>query len=182
MSFANAPPSVNGDGVVTIENMTAQFDPSVTWDDLAELRERWPGQMLVKGLIRPEEIARVVALGADGIHLSNHGGRQLDRVPATIELLPALREAAPEGLAIVLDSGVRTGTDIVIALALGADAAAVGRAYLYGLMAGGEPGVDRALEILSTELRRTMALLGVRTVDELRSGGPELLRRPSALT
>jgi L-lactate dehydrogenase (cytochrome) len=179
LSFANAPPSVDGEGGLTIENMTAQFDPSVTWDDLADLRERWPGRMLVKGLIRPEEVPRVVAVGADGIHLSNHGGRQLDRVPATIELLPALREAAPEGLVIVLDSGVRNGTDIAVALALGADAAAVGRAYLYGLMAGGEAGVDRALHILSTELLRTMALLGVTTVDELRAVGPELLCRGS---
>jgi L-lactate dehydrogenase (cytochrome) len=181
LSFANAPPGVDGEGGVTIENMTTQFDASVTWDHLAELRELWPGRMLVKGLIRPEEVSRVVAIGADGIHLSNHGGRQLDRVPATIELLPAVREAAPERLVIVLDSGVRNGTDIVVALALGADAAAIGRAYLYGLMAGGEAGVDRALHILSTELRRTMALLGVTTVDELRSAGPELLCRASAL-
>ena len=155
--------------------MSAQFDPSVTWEDVAEIRKLWPGKLLVKGPLVPADVPRALDAGVDGLHLSNHGGRQLDRLPATIDMLPALRDAAGDEVPIILDSGVRHGADIVVALALGANAVAVGRAYLYGLMAGGERGVDRALELLGAELRRTMALLGVRSSEEIRVSGRDLL-------
>ena len=111
---------------------------------------------------------RVVDAGADGVLLSSHGGRQLDRAPVPVELVPAVREALDGRAEILVDSGITTGADIVAALALGAHAALVGRAYLYGLMAGGQRGVARAVEILSREVVQTMALLGVSSVTELR--------------
>ncbi|HEX4717144.1 MAG TPA: alpha-hydroxy acid oxidase [Thermoleophilaceae bacterium] len=175
--FANAPPGVGGHAGVTIENMTAQFDPSVGWDDLADIRSRWPGQLLLKGAIGPEDARRAIAAGVDGLHLSNHGGRQLDRTVPPIDLLPAVREAVGDEVAIVVDSGIRHGADVAVAIALGADAGAIGRAYLYGLMAAGEPGVDRVAALFAAQFTRTMQLLGVRTVDELRALGPELLRQ-----
>jgi L-lactate dehydrogenase (cytochrome) len=175
LAFANAPPALDGTGGVTIENMSAQFDPSVTWEDVAEIRKLWPGKLLVKGPLVPADVPRALDAGVDGLHLSNHGGRQLDRLPASIDMLPALRDAAGDEVPIIFDSGVRHGADIVVALALGANAVAVGRAYLYGLMAGGERGVDRVLELLGAELRRTMALLGVSSTEEIRVSGRELL-------
>jgi L-lactate dehydrogenase (cytochrome) len=173
--FANAPPEIAGG--VTIENMTAQFDPSVEWRELEEIRERWPRALVLKGTIGPEDARRAVAAGVDGIHLSNHGGRQLDRTVATLDLLPAVREAVGDELPIILDSGIRHGADIAIAVALGADAGAVGRAYLYGLMAAGEAGVERATDLLAAQFRRTMQLLGVTSIGELRGRGLDLLRR-----
>ncbi|MDH2445155.1 alpha-hydroxy acid oxidase [Amnibacterium sp. CER49] len=137
------------------------FDPGIDYDDLAWLRSRWPGNLLVKGIVNPEDARRVVAAGADGVVVSNHGGRQLDRSPATLDVLPAVREAVGESTTVLLDSGVRNGQDIIAAVALGADAVLVGRAYLYGLMAGGERGVDRAAEILRSEYQRALQLLGL---------------------
>jgi L-lactate dehydrogenase (cytochrome) len=177
--FANAPPDVAAG--VTIENMTAQFDPSVEWGELAAIREHWPGTLLLKGTIGPEDARRAVAAGVDGIHLSNHGGRQLDRTVATLDLLPSVRAAVGDELPIIIDSGIRHGADIAIAVALGADAGAVGRAYLYGLMAAGEAGVDRVAELLATQFRRTLQLLGVTSIAELRAHGGELLRRSESL-
>jgi L-lactate dehydrogenase (cytochrome) len=137
------------------------FDPGLSYDDLSWLRAKWPHRLLVKGIVNPADAQRVVALGADGVVVSNHGGRQLDRTPATLDVLPAVREAVGPDVTVLLDSGVRTGQDIVAAVALGADAVMVGRAYLYGLMAGGERGVERAYEILRTEYQRTLQLLGL---------------------
>ena len=137
------------------------FDPGLAYDDLAWLRQRWPHALLVKGVLNPADARRVVALGADGVVVSNHGGRQLDRAPATLDVLPAVREAVGPDTAVLLDSGVTHGQDVVAALALGADAVMVGRAYLYGLMAGGERGVERAVEILRSEYQRGLQLLGV---------------------
>ncbi len=173
--FANAPPSLDGTGGVTIENMSAQFDPSVSWADVAWLRERWPGRLLVKGPLSPEDARRAVDAGADGVHLSNHGGRQLDRSVPPVRTVPAVRDAVGHDATVLVDSGIRSGADIVAAVALGADAGAVGRAYLYGLMAAGEPGVDHALALLAAQVRRTMELLGVTSVGELRERGTELL-------
>jgi L-lactate dehydrogenase (cytochrome) len=137
------------------------FDPGLRYDDLAWLRRTWPHKLLVKGLLNPADAERVMAMGADGVVVSNHGGRQLDRTPATLHMLPAVRAAVGPQATVVLDSGVTHGQDIVAALALGADAVMAGRAYLYGLMAGGERGVERALEILRSEYQRGLQLLGL---------------------
>lgn len=143
------------------------FSPGLDFDDLAWLRERWPHHLLVKGVLNPADARRVVRMGAEGVVVSNHGGRQLDRTPATLDVLPAVREAVGPGATVLLDSGVTHGQDILAAVALGADAVMVGRAYLYGLMAGGERGVQRAADILAREVERTLQLLGVTCVQEL---------------
>lgn len=140
---------------------TLLFDPGLQYADLEWLRRKWPHKLLVKGLVNPADAERVVALGADGVVVSNHGGRQLDRAPATLHVLPAVREAVGADVTVILDSGVTHGQDIIAALALGADAVMAGRAYLYGLMAGGERGVERALEILRSEYQRGLQLLGL---------------------
>ncbi len=164
-----------GRAAVTIEGTGALFNPAITWDDIADLRSRWPGRLVVKGPLSPADAARAVAAGADGLQLSNHGGRQLDRAVPPVQTIAAVREAVGPDVTVLVDSGIRHGSDIAVALALGADACAVGRAYLYGLMAGGEAGVDKALDILAAQFRRTMQLLGVPSVTELRSAGRELL-------
>jgi L-lactate dehydrogenase (cytochrome) len=164
-----------GHPAVTIEDTGALFNPGITWDDIAELRARWPGPLVIKGPLGPADAARAVAAGADGVQLSNHGGRQLDRTVPPADMIAAVREAVGPSVPVLVDSGIRHGSDIAVALALGADACAIGRAYLYGLMAGGEAGVDKALVILAGQFRRTMQLLGVPSVAELRSAGRELL-------
>lgn len=175
--FANSPPEIEHGGGITIENMSSQFDPTVDWEDIAEIRRLWPGPMLVKGTLGPEAAVAAIGAGADGVHLSNHGGRQLDRTIPPIDLVADVRAAVGDGATIVVDSGIRHGTDLAIAVALGADAGGIGRAYLYGLMAGGEAGVDRSLALLDQQFRRTMALLGVASVPELRARGSDVLRR-----
>ena len=175
--FANSPPEVQHGGGITIENMTAQFDPSVGLDDIAQLRSQWPGALLVKGPLGADAAVAVIEAGADGIHLSNHGGRQLDRIIPPLRLLPEVRAAIGDEPTVIVDSGIRDGTDLAIALALGADAGAIGRAYLYALMAGGEPGVDLVLDLFARQFRRALALLGVTSVAELREHGDALLRR-----
>ena len=143
------------------------FDPALTVADLEWARGQWPGKLVVKGVQSVADAERVVAAGADGVLLSNHGGRQLDRAPVPLELVPAVRAKLDGRAEVLVDSGITTGADVVAAIALGAHAALVGRAYLYGLMAGGQRGVARAVQILSDEVARTMALLGVNTVGEL---------------
>jgi L-lactate dehydrogenase (cytochrome) len=144
------------------------FDPSVTWADLDWLRQVWDGELLIKGIQHVADAEAAITAGADGIVLSNHGGRQLDRAPTTIEQLPRVREALGPDATILIDGGFRSGADVAAALCLGADAVLIGRPYLYGLMAGGEAGVRRAVEIFAAGLRRTMQRLGARTVAELR--------------
>ncbi|MCL3859483.1 alpha-hydroxy acid oxidase [Actinotalea sp. K2] len=151
------------------------FDPSMTLADLEWLRASWDGPLIIKGIQTVEDAQRVTDAGADAIVLSNHGGRQLDRAPVPLRLLPDVAEAVGDRTEVWVDTGIMSGADIVAALALGADATMVGRAYLYGLMAGGERGVDRAAEILTREVQRTMALLGVSSVTEL---GPQHVRLP----
>lgn len=143
------------------------FDPSIGPDSLDWIREWWPGRLLVKGILSVQSAREAIDRGADGVILSNHGGRQLDRTPAPITLLPAVRKELGPEVPILVDSGIRNGQDIVAAKALGADAALVGRAYLYGIMAGGQDGVVRAYEILAAEYQRAMQLLGVRRSSEL---------------
>jgi L-lactate dehydrogenase (cytochrome) len=155
------------------ELINKMFDPTVTMRDLSWLREIWSGPLIVKGIQHPDDARAVVDLGADAVVVSNHGGRQLDRAVTPLEALPGVLDAVGDRAEVLLDGGVRSGADVAAAVALGARACLVGRAYLYGLMAGGERGVARAVEILSLELVRTMQLLGVDSVAHL---GPEQVR------
>src|SRR5699024_4737394 len=147
--------------------INGMFDPALTLEDLAWLRDAWPGTLLVKGVINTQDARTIVEAGADGLVISNHGGRQLDRTPATLHVLPKIREAVGDNTEIILDSGIMSGSDIVIALAAGADFALIGRAYLYGLMAGGARGVERIIQILKDEVEITMSLLGVTSIQDL---------------
>jgi (S)-mandelate dehydrogenase len=151
-----------------------EMDASFDWDELNRLRELWPGKLLLKGVERPDDAERAAAAGCDGVIVSNHGGRQLDGATPTLEALPAIASAVGGKMTVLLDGGVRRGVDIVKARALGAQAVLTGRATLFGVMAGGEPGARRALEILSDELQRAMKLCGVRSTAEI---GPHLLFR-----
>ena len=150
------------------------FDATICWDDIGWIREFWRGKLIIKGVLTVADAERAAALGVDGIVLSNHGGRQLDSCVAPIEVLPEIVAAAGARLAVIIDSGFRRGTEVVKALALGAQAVMVGRAALYGLIAGGEPGVDRALAVLEREIERVLGQLGCNSIADLR---PELLRR-----
>jgi L-lactate dehydrogenase (cytochrome) len=162
----------------TIHRTGDLFNPAASWDDIAMLRDRWAGKLMLKGPISPSDARRAVSLGVDGLQLSNHGGRQLDRAIAPVDLIASVREAVGPEVSLVVDSGVRHGSDIAVALALGADACSIGRAYLYGLMAGGELGIDKAIDILTDQFRRTLHLLGMRSAAELRAHGRELLVAP----
>jgi L-lactate dehydrogenase (cytochrome) len=147
--------------------LDTMFDPTVTFADLAWIKSQWPNRLVVKGIQTLDDARAVVDLGVDGIVLSNHGGRQLDRGSVPFHLLPSVARELGGSCEVLLDTGIMSGADIVAAIALGARFTLVGRAYLYGLMAGGEAGVDRAIEILSSQVRRTMALLGVTNLEEL---------------
>ncbi|AZI57106.1 alpha-hydroxy-acid oxidizing protein [Nakamurella antarctica] len=151
------------------------FDPTMTVKDLDWIRSFWDGPLIVKGIQTVEDAKRVVDAGADAIVLSNHGGRQLDRAPVPLRLVPDVAEAIGGRAEICVDTGIMSGADIVAAIALGANHTMIGRAYLYGLMAGGERGVDRAAEILTKEITRTMQLLGVNKISDL---GPQHVRLP----
>lgn len=149
------------------EYLDTMFDPTVTFEDLRWIKEQWPNKLVVKGIQTLDDARAVADLGVDGLVLSNHGGRQLDRAPVPFHLLPIVAREVGGSCEILLDTGIMGGADIVAAIALGARFTLVGRAYLYGLMAGGEAGVERAIEILSSQLTRTMRLLGVTSLDEL---------------
>ncbi len=146
--------------------------------DIARIRDSWPRKLIIKGLLTVEDCVRAAEIGADAVAISNHGGRQLDWAVAPLDLLPAVRQALGGRITILVDGGMRRGTDIIKALALGADAVFVGRAVLYGVAAAGRKGAKRALDILREELDRDLGLLGVRSVDEL---NPRLLVRASEL-
>jgi L-lactate dehydrogenase (cytochrome) len=164
-----------GRGTMTIQRTGTLFNPTVGWDDIASLRSRWPGKLVIKGPLSPADARRAVATGADGIQLSNHGGRQLDRAVSPVDLIAPVRDAVGPDVPVLVDSGVRHGADIAVALALGADACAIGRAYLYGLMVGGEQGVDKALDILAAQFDRTLHLMGLGSADEVRALGRDML-------
>jgi L-lactate dehydrogenase (cytochrome) len=159
------------------EYLDQMFDPTLTFDDLSWIKARWPGKLVVKGIQTLDDARKVVDLGVDGIVLSNHGGRQLDRAPIPFHLLPAVARELGAHAEILMDTGIMSGADIVAAVALGARSTLIGRAYLYGLMAGGEAGVRRAIDILSAQLTRTMQLLGVSCLDELMPSHVTQLRR-----
>ena len=149
------------------ELLDSMFDSTVTYEDLKWIRGQWQGNLVVKGIQNVDDAMMSVAAGADAIILSNHGGRQLDRAPVPLHLLPEVVKAIGDKAEVQVDTGIMHGADVVAALASGAKFTWIGRAYLYGLMAGGKPGVDRTLEILRTQISRTMKLLGARTVAEL---------------
>jgi (S)-mandelate dehydrogenase len=152
-----------------------KMEKHLSWDFLARLRERWPHRLLLKGVMHPQDAEHAVKLGLDGIVVTNHGGRQLDGVPATLDCLPAIVEVARGKLSIILDSGIRRGTDILKACALGADAVLLGRATLYGVAVGGQAGAGHALDLLSNELRLALTLLGQPDLNQLRAS-----RQPDA--
>jgi L-lactate dehydrogenase (cytochrome) len=164
------------DGTVA-ELLDSMFDPTVGYDDLVWIKDRWPGPVVVKGVQTLDDARRCADLGVDGVLLSNHGGRQLDRAPIPFHLLPTVRRELPDEVEVWVDTGIMSGADIVAAIAQGAGFTLVGRAYLYGLMAGGRAGVDRAIQILSDEVVRTMKLLGVGSTSELEPGHVTQLRR-----
>jgi L-lactate dehydrogenase (cytochrome)/glycolate oxidase len=149
------------------ELLDSMFDPTVTYEDLKWIRGQWQGNLVVKGIQNVDDAMMSVAAGADAIILSNHGGRQLDRAPVPLHLLPEVVKAIGDKAEVQVDTGIMHGADVVAALASGAKFTWIGRAYLYGLMAGGKPGVDRTLEIFRTQIIRTMKLLGARTIAEL---------------
>ena len=149
------------------ELLDSMFDPTVTYEDLKWIRGQWKGNLVVKGIQNVDDAVMSIDAGADAIILSNHGGRQLDRAPVPLHLLPEVIKAVGNKAEVHVDTGIMHGADVVAALASGAKFTWIGRAYLYGLMAGGKPGVDRTLEILRTQISRTMKLLGARTVAEL---------------
>jgi L-lactate dehydrogenase (cytochrome) len=159
------------------ELLDHMFDPTVTYEDLAWIRTQWKGKIVVKGVQSLADAKRLAAMGVDGITLSNHGGRQLDRAPVPFHLLPSVVKEVGMDTEVHLDTGIMSGADVVAAVALGARYTMVGRAYLYGLMAGGEAGVDRMIQILAEQIERTMRLLGVASLEELEPGHVTQLQR-----
>lgn len=161
------------------ELLDVMFDPTVDYDDLKWIKGQWPGKLVVKGVQTVDDAKKLAKMGVDGIVLSNHGGRQLDRAPIPFHLLPRVAKEVGKDTEIHLDTGIMSGSDIVASVALGAKFTLIGRAYLYGLMAGGQRGVERALQILTEEIVRTMKLLGVSSLEEL---GPKHVTQLSALS
>jgi (S)-mandelate dehydrogenase len=147
--------------------MGTQINARLSWDDMARIRARWKGKLVLKGILCVDDARRAVEMGADGIVLSNHGGRQIDSAVSGVELLPAVSAEVGERITVLVDGGIRRGSDVLKALALGADAVMIGRPALYGLAAGGQPGVAHALGLLRAEMERTLALLGCRSLGEL---------------
>lgn len=177
LTFGNLEKAVPG--ASTPENfkewVDAQFDPTVTWDDLDWVREHWKGAVVVKGLLDPADAREAADRGVDGVVVSNHGGRQLDDVPSTVTALPAVVEAVGDRVTVVVDGGIRSGLDVVKALALGADACLIGRAWAWAVAARGRRGVEHVLATIRSELEVAMALTGVTDVADL---GPEVLVDP----
>ena len=180
MLFRGIPEMENLAGLIPEANEAAALassvarnnDATLDWEVLKKVRDRWPGKMLVKGILRADDAERAVAVGCDGVIVSNHGGRQLDGAVAALDALPPIVRAVGGKASVLLDGGVRRGVDVVKALACGAQAVMIGRATLYGVCAAGEAGAMRALEILSGELVRSMQLCGARRIGEI---GPDLL-------
>jgi L-lactate dehydrogenase (cytochrome)/glycolate oxidase len=159
------------------ELLDSMFDPTVTFEDLKWIRKQWDGNLLVKGIQNIDDAVLAQKAGADAISLSNHGGRQLDRAPVPYLLIPEARKALGKKFEIHADTGIMHGADVVACIAAGANFTWIGRAYLYGLMAGGKEGVDRSLEILRTQMVRTMKLLGVCSLDELNPSHVKLISK-----
>ncbi len=172
-TFGNLAGAMPHTGVSTLAQwISTQFDASVTWQDFEQIRARWKGKLVIKGILDPVDARRAVELGADALIVSNHGGRQLDGAASTISMLPHVVEAVAGRSEVLFDGGVRCGQDILKAVALGANAVLIGRAYLYGLGARGQQGVSLALQILSRELQVSLALTGC---NDVRDASPDLL-------
>ncbi|MGR9207863.1 alpha-hydroxy acid oxidase (plasmid) [Rhizobium leguminosarum] len=156
-------------------NLSRRIDKRLAWKDIEALRDRWKGKLIIKGILSPEDAKKAQAIGVDGIVISNHGGRQLDGAMSTIAALPDIRAAVGPDFTLMLDGGVRRGSDIVKALGMGADGVMLGRAYTYGLAAKGQAGVDRAIETLRREISITLALMGVSSIADLKERGSHLI-------
>jgi L-lactate dehydrogenase (cytochrome) len=169
--FLTTPPlefaSLSSTGGTVGELLDSAMDPSINFDDLATIRAMWPGKLIVKGVQTVDDSKKLVDFGVDGLLLSNHGGRQLDRAPIPFHLLPSVVREVGQDTEIMIDTGIMDGADIVASIALGAKFTLIGRAYLYGLMAGGRQGADRAIQIISDQVVRTMKLLEVSSIEEL---------------
>ncbi|MFJ6281239.1 MAG: alpha-hydroxy-acid oxidizing protein [Actinomycetes bacterium] len=159
--------SLSSTGGTVGELLNSAMDPTISFDDLGIIRAMWPGKLVVKGVQTLADARKVTDLGVDGIVLSNHGGRQLDRAPIPFHLLPTVAREVGKDIEVMIDTGIMNGADIVASMAMGAKFTLIGRAYLYGLMAGGREGVDRAIQILSEQIVRTMQLLQVKSIEEL---------------
>jgi len=157
--------------------VNSQIAPEFDWKDAEWLLGEWNGPAAIKGVVRPDDAITAVETGFSTMWVSNHGARQLETSPATIDVLPSIREAVGPDVEIIMDGGVQRGTDICKALALGADSVGIGKPYLYGLTAGGAEGVIKAIEILRVELDRAMGLLGAGSVDDLKKNGHKLIKR-----
>jgi L-lactate dehydrogenase (cytochrome) len=164
------------------EWVDGQFDPSVTWDDVAWVRERWPGRLVVKGVLDPEDARRAADVGVDGIVVSNHGGRQLDAVPSTARALPDVVDAVGDQVEVLVDGGIRTGLDVVKMIAMGARAVLVGRPWAWAVAGRGEAGVRHMLEVMKADIDTALALTGQTSLAELDSSalyeGGSISRRP----
>ena len=168
-TFGNLAGHVKGmEGVRSLAQWTAsQFDPTLNWKDLEWIKSLWPRKLLLKGILDVEDAKIAAKSGADALVVSNHGGRQLDGAPSTISALPRIADAVGTQIEVMFDGGIRSGADLVRAIALGARSCIVGRSYIYGLGAGGQAGVARAIEILGKELDVTMALCGVTSIKDI---------------
>jgi L-lactate dehydrogenase (cytochrome) len=177
-NVAGAGPHVSDgtEAVALAKQVDAQFDASLSWSDVEWMRSLWDGPIILKGIQTVDDAVLAAEAGVEAIILSNHGGRQLDDAPTPIDLLPRVVDAVGDRTEVICDGGVRRGSDVVKAVALGARACMAGRAYLYGLGAAGERGVDHALTLLSDQVYRTMALLGAPTLADL---SPELIEQPT---
>src|SRR5205085_2664859 len=175
-NFGNIVGHVQGVGDTTslAEWIASQFDPALNWDDVKWIRSQWKGPLILKGILDVEDAKLAAGHGADAIVVSNHGGRQLDGAPSSISALPKIVEAVGNKIEVLFDGGVRSGQDVMRALALGAKACLIGRAYIYGLGARGEEGVSEAIGCIRRELETTMALTGVNKIGEI---GPQVIAR-----
>jgi L-lactate dehydrogenase (cytochrome) len=173
-TFGNLAGHVKGmDNVNSLAQWTAQqFDPALSWKDVEWIKKIWPGKLVLKGILDEDDAKTAVKLGADAIVVSNHGGRQLDGAPSSISALPAIADAVGSDIEVLFDGGIRSGADVLRALALGARACLIGRAYIYGLGAGGQAGVSKAIDILEKELSVAMALTGTSRIDDI---GPQVI-------
>lgn len=162
------------DALKVIDKVNEQFDPSITWENAKEIKQQWQGPFWLKGIQSLEDAKLAAELGVTGIIISNHAGRQLDGAPAALDILEEIVEAVGDQLEIVIDGGIMRGSDVIKALCLGANACMIGKAYLYGLAAGGEEGVQKSIDILNDEMRRVMALIGCNSISEL---NPSIIRK-----
>jgi isopentenyl diphosphate isomerase/L-lactate dehydrogenase-like FMN-dependent dehydrogenase len=170
-------PELPGDFMSQASYLSGNVDPSMSWSDLAWLRQRWPGELVLKGVLSLRDAERAIAAGVDAIVVSNHGGRQLDGARSSISALPEIAAFVDQRVEILFDGGIRRGSHVVKALALGADAVLLGRAFAYGLAVGGQQGVSDAIALLRAETDITLALMGITSIEELKANRDRLIHR-----